>query len=76
MAKAVICPVCKGAGYTEVYDTDTTSATSNKKACHGCEGKGWVVVPEDGYYPYCPPYYPYYPPIIWQYTASNRSDDK
>ena len=29
-----LCPVCNGKGKL------------NKKTCHGCEGKGWVVIPD------------------------------
>jgi DnaJ-class molecular chaperone len=33
--KAVLCPVCAGSGkYKE-------------QQCHGCHGRGWVMVPED-----------------------------
>lgn len=32
MRRAELCPVCKGAG------------KANDKTCHGCYGRGWVVV--------------------------------
>ena len=32
---ALLCPVCKGSG----------KYTGDK--CHGCNGRGWVQVPED-----------------------------
>lgn len=39
MAHADKCPVCDGAG---VVDGDLD------RGCHGCYGKGWVVVDVDG----------------------------
>lgn len=33
--KAELCPVCLGSGK---YKLGT---------CHGCNGKGWIVIPED-----------------------------
>ena len=67
--KAVICPVCSGAGEVKDYTIDsTTSTTVHMKLCHGCNGKGWVEVNDSGLapadpYPCCPnfPYVPYYP---------------
>jgi hypothetical protein len=54
--------------------------------CHGCDGKGWVAVPDDGMAPFYPapaPYpYPTYPtpwpwhpnePIITYTTCGYRS---
>ena len=35
LMQAVCCPVCLGTGKYE------------ENQCHGCNGKGWVVVPED-----------------------------
>jgi DnaJ-class molecular chaperone len=35
MSHAELCPVCKGAGK---YENNT---------CHGCDGKGWIVIKED-----------------------------
>lgn len=49
--KAVICPVCSGSGKYHPRD-------SMEIECHGCEGLGWVRVPE--YY-----YTPYYSPPTW-----------
>ena len=48
---AEICPVCSGEGkITKHYSpTDhTTAQTSYSYTCHGCNGKGWVIV-QDGY---------------------------
>lgn len=38
------CPVCEGKGR---LPTGTSSSTGIPYAapCHGCQGKGWVVVP-------------------------------
>lgn len=42
-----ICPVCKGSGkYKEYWDYNTTTGASYEHTCHGCNGKGWVVVPD------------------------------
>lgn len=44
---AEICPVCGGSGkYKETYNMNYTNATYIEKTCHGCEGKGWVIVPQ------------------------------
>ena len=44
---AEICPVCRGSGkYKETYNMNYTNATYIEKTCHGCQGKGWVIVPE------------------------------
>lgn len=44
---AEICPVCKGTGkYKEYLDYVTTTQAYCEKTCHGCSGKGWVIVPE------------------------------
>ena len=40
MAMAVKCPVCYGTG--KVADNSTT--TGPYRVCHGCGGKGWVIV--------------------------------
>ena len=45
MSKAVLCPVCQGAGAVKEYPSPTgTSASPATKVCHGCDGKGWVEV--------------------------------
>jgi len=46
--KAVICPVCLGSGK---YQNGNCS-------CHGCGGRGWIVIHEDIYPPYPNPYKP------------------
>ena len=44
--KADLCPVCKGSGlYKEYYDYATTTGAFSQRTCHGCGGKGWVVIP-------------------------------
>jgi len=46
--EAVICPVCKGEGQICMgIDRNSTSATPILKPCHGCDGKGYVVIPDD-----------------------------
>ena len=40
-----ICPVCKGSGiYKEYYDYVHTTGAWSQRTCHGCNGKGWVVI--------------------------------
>lgn len=44
--KAQLCPVCQGEG--KLYDcSDTTDDSGNWHTCHGCDGKGWISLPED-----------------------------
>jgi len=44
-----LCPVCGGSGSLPVSDLQgypvTTTGGTLTKPCHGCAGKGWVVVP-------------------------------
>lgn len=62
------CPVCNGTG------------KFNDLQCHGCDGKGWVLVPngetEKIYVPIYP-IYPTYPHIGWppNYTYDNGTAD-
>ena len=42
MAHAEICPVCKGKGR---IDGNT---------CHGCDGKGWIAIRSEEYFPVVP----------------------
>lgn len=42
MSDARICPVCGGTG------------KYNDKECHGCGGKGWVIIPTMSPYPQPP----------------------
>ena len=39
--KAQICPVCNGDGKVRVI------GQRGLKTCHGCDGKGWIMMPED-----------------------------
>lgn len=49
--KAEMCPVCKGTGkYVEYLNYCTNTAPYTEKTCHGCSGKGWVLVPEEERY--------------------------
>lgn len=44
--KADLCPVCNGSGiYINYKYSGTTIKWQSKTTCHGCGGKGWVVVP-------------------------------
>jgi len=40
--KAVICPVCGGSG---IYWGDSTAGGK----CHGCDGRGWLSVEDNGW---------------------------
>ena len=55
--KAVICPVCKGEGTLSKKLKGWTTNNNAKKPeiCHGCNGKGWVMVPESGGFTLRPP---------------------
>lgn len=41
--KAVLCPVCNGKGQINNVGIEDTCA-ERWETCHGCNGKGWVVV--------------------------------
>ena len=44
--KADLCPVCRGTGiYKEIINYGTSAECGTERACHGCGGKGWVVIP-------------------------------
>jgi len=64
---AELCPVCKGSG------------KYHNKECHGCNGKGWILVPEVRTEPWYP-YYPTYPtspyPIWYRQTYGTGTGDK
>lgn len=52
MKHSEICPVCKGTGiYKEYYDYVNTTGAFSQRTCHGCLGKGWIVI-EDSSNPY------------------------
>lgn len=53
---AVLCPVCVGSGKYH----DPTNARGLQGVCHGCMGRGWVLVP--GAAP-TPPLNPLLPPV-------------
>ena len=53
---AEVCPLCHGTGRLDTPEGGT-------RACHGCEGKGWVVVPGVGVGQQ-PVYYPVYQPTV------------
>jgi len=56
MAHAEKCPVCGGKGEIDdpIDDSSFYPTHASKKTCHGCGGKGWVVVPDERHY-YKPP---------------------
>lgn len=42
-----LCPVCNGSGKFKEYLTSNFTGTTCsyiERTCHGCNGKGWVVV--------------------------------
>lgn len=41
MTHAEICPVCSGSG---VYYPAGYTVNQSGEVCHGCDGRGWVVV--------------------------------
>lgn len=45
--QVALCPVCNGSGqYKEHFnDYGISTRTYIIRTCHGCGGKGWVVVP-------------------------------
>ena len=47
MAKAQLCPVCVGRRWLVAVPFTGTIHEGRMDVCHGCEGKGWIVVPED-----------------------------
>ena len=44
------CPICKGSGIVDCVETYNKSSTVTignglyRRVCHGCDGKGWIVV--------------------------------
>lgn len=52
MAHAEKCPVCNGSGKVEEiipynYGSSSLSTPINIKTCHGCNGSGWITVPDE-----------------------------
>lgn len=43
---AEVCPVCKGSGKYKQYGEGLSTVSYYETTCHGCNGKGWVIVPE------------------------------
>lgn len=54
MTHSEICPVCSGKGKLE------------DKICHGCEGKGWIVIPCNELWP-IQRWHPVYPTEPYPY---------
>ena len=44
--KAVLCPVCDGCGEFVLEACEETDGIETTALCHGCNGRGWVGVPE------------------------------
>ena len=44
VSQAVRCPVCNGAGKIWTVAAKDSTACNMEVTCHGCGGKGWVVV--------------------------------
>jgi len=42
--KAQLCPVCLGKG--KIKNTTPGWFYGKEQTCHGCDGKGWVAVPD------------------------------
>lgn len=46
---AEVCPVCKGCGRYREYKSNISNSTSPtyiERTCHGCFGRGWIIVPD------------------------------
>lgn len=43
MNRAELCPVCNGKGIVPNLDL---KCCGKMVKCHGCDGKGWIVVPQ------------------------------
>ena len=46
MDHAEICPVCKGSGKYKQYGERLSTISYYETTCNGCNGKGWVIIPE------------------------------
>lgn len=48
MSHAKTCPICNGNGYIHKYGFTgkRTASAENETICHGCNGQGWVTIPE------------------------------
>jgi len=67
--RAVICPVCGGTGKLP-YQLD--NSTEPSRSCHGCSGRGWILIEE---WPQDQPWLPFYPylPRPWLTYQPDRS---
>lgn len=45
MSRAQKCPICKGSGKIRKDGEPAKLDELVTKTCHGCDGKGWVIVP-------------------------------
>jgi len=70
MTHAEVCPVCGGSGQVnkeaQAWTNSTTDATF-KTTCHGCGGRGWVVVGSKKSRVKCEP--------VWVIDFGQYSDD-
>ena len=73
MSKPFVCVICNGSGKV---DPEEGSASKAKITCHGCGGKGWIVVPEEAPqpvpFPDKPIPFPYYIPDHEPYPSPFR----
>ena len=53
--KAVVCPVCEGKGmvYVGSFAPGSTVTQPPYQTCHGCDGKGYIIIPEETPDTYC-----------------------
>jgi DnaJ-class molecular chaperone len=60
MSHAEICPVCQGKG--KILENFPSDTAIREVVCHGCNGRGWVVVDNNITYTnrcYSPKQYPH-----------------
>ncbi len=51
MAHSEICPICQGSGKA-VPEGYWAGGPESYPTCHGCGGKGWIVISVQEIYPY------------------------
>lgn len=46
MSHSEICPICNGSGKYKIYEIhhDISTECFAEYTCHGCGGKGWIIV--------------------------------
>jgi len=50
MSHAEMCPVCQGKG--KILENFPSDTAIREVVCHGCNGRGWVVVNDTAAYTY------------------------